>query len=168
MINAEQWTILTEDGASAITFTSFVDIDLRNEGQTLTYPIEEGGFMNYNKVQSPLDIRVTLAVQGTNADFEPILQTLDEYQAEAIKLFVSTPSAYYGPVTLEAYSNKRTRESGAGQLTVELNFVEVREVQTQVSTTVITKPKNPTSADRTNTGKTQPEQNTSVLGSIFG
>lgn len=163
----EQWTIVNEGGGTAVSFTSFIDIDVRNEGVALSYPVEEGGFMNYNKVQSPLDIRVVLSKQGTDADFEAMLDKLDEYQKGAIKLFVSTPSAYYGPVTLEAYSNKRTRESGAGQLTVELNFVEVREVQTRVSTTVVTRPRNATSADRTNTGRTQGENNTSVLGSIF-
>ena len=161
---SEQWTITDEGGATAVQFTSFIDIDVRNEGQALSYPVEEGGFMNYNKVQTPLDIWVTLATQGTEADFEAILDKLDEFQRDPIKLFVVTPSAMYGPVTLEAYSNKRTRESGAGQLTVELNFVEVREVQTQVTTTVISKPKNPTSSSKTNTGKTQ---STSVLGSIF-
>ena len=163
----EQWTIVDEEGTTAVTFTSFIDIDVRNEGQVLSYPIEEGGFANYNKVQSPLDIHVTLATQGTDVEFEHILNKLNEYQAEAVKLFVSTPSAYYGPVTLESYSNKRTRESGAGQLTVELVFVEIREVQTQVTTRVITKPKNPTSSSKTNTGKTQTEENSSVLASIF-
>lgn len=163
----EQWTIIDEEGGTAIQFTSFIDIDVRNEGTALSYPVEEGGFANYNKVQSPLDIRVTLSTQGTDSDFEYILDKLDEYQNDPVKLFISTPSAYYGPMTLEAYSNKRTRESGAGQLTVELNFIEVREVQTQVSTTVISRPRNPTSSDKTNTGKTQGENNTSVLGSIF-
>lgn len=151
----EQWTIIDESGSTAITFTSFIDIDVKNEGQALSYPVEEGGFANYNKVQSPLDIRVTLSTQGTDADFEYILDTLNNYQANPIKLFISTPSAYYGPVTLEAYMNKRTRESGAGQLTVELGFIEVREIETQVSTTVITRPRNATSADKSNTGKTQ-------------
>lgn len=160
----DQWTITDEEGSSALTFTSFIDIDVRNEGQALSYPVEEGGFMNYNKVQSPLDIRVTLSTQGTDDEFEYILEKLDEYQKEPVKLFVATPSAYYGPLTLEAYSNKRTRESGAGQLTVELYFIEVREVESQNTNTTISKPKNPTSSSKTNTGKTQ---STSVLGSIF-
>lgn len=163
MIN-NQWTILDESGAVAIQFTSFIEVDVRNTGEALSYPVEEGGFMNYNKVQTPLDIRVTLAKQGDETEFESILDKLDEYQRDPIKLFVVTPAAVYGPMTLEGYSNRRTRDSGASQLTVELNFIEVREVQTQATTTVITRPKNATSADRANTGKTQP---TSVIAAIL-
>jgi len=161
MNGQERWAIINEEGESALTFTSFIDLDVRNEGQALSHPIEEGGFANYNKVRSPLDIRVTVAAQGDEAEFRQILDALDEYQSGAIKLFVSTPSAYYGPVTLQSYMSRRTRESGAGQLTVELIFVEVREVKTRVTT--ITKPRNPSSADRVDTGKTQAQPYSSIL-----
>ena len=149
------WTLLDEQGGEALTFTSFIDIDYRNEGQALSYPVELGGFANYNKVQTPLDIRVTLSTQGSNADFEYILSRLDEYQKGAVKLSVATPSALYGSLTLAAYSYRRAQDDGAGLLTVELSLIEVREVQTQVRTTVITKPKNATSADKANAGKKQ-------------
>lgn len=163
--NLSEWTLLDERGATAITFTSFIDIDVRNEGQALSYPVEEGGFANYNKVQSPLNIRVTLAVQGDEEDFDYTIYKLDEYTEGAVKLSVSTPATLYEDMTLESYSHKRTRENNAGLLTVELNLVEVREVRTQVSTTVITKPKNPTSASAENTGKTQTE-NVSALEAL--
>lgn len=153
-VNGE-WTLLDEGGGTAVTFTSFVDIDLRSEGQALSYPIEEGSFANYNKVDSPFDIRVTLATQGSDSDFEYILNKLDEYKNEAVKLSVSTPSILYESMTLETYSYKRSRDAGAGMLTVELTLVEVREVETQVTTSVITKPKNPTSSGKVNTGKAQ-------------
>ena len=168
-MSGEEWTILDEDGAKAVTFTSFIDLDVKNEGKALSYPIEEGGFANYNKVQTPLDISVTLATQGTEDEFEQILATLDEYQEKPIKLFDVTPSKFYGPVTLESYSNRRTRDDGAGQLTVELQFVEVREAETQVTTTVVTKPKNPTSANNVDTGKTEPQEvDGSVIRQIHG
>jgi hypothetical protein len=150
-----EWTLLDERGGSAVAFTSFLDIDLKNAGQALSYPIEEGSFANYNKVESPLDMRVSLATQGTDADFEYILTKLDEYKREAVKLSVATPARLYESLTLETYSYKRGREAGAGILTVELTLVEVREVETQVTTTVVTKPKNPTSSGKANTGKTQ-------------
>lgn len=159
-----EWTLLDADGATAVAFTSFIDIDLRNEGQALSYPVEEGSFADYNKVDTPLDIRVTLAAQGTDADFEYILARLDEYKRAAVTLSVSTPSALYENMTLESYSYKRSRDANAGMLTVELSLIEVREVETQVTTTVITKPKNPTSSGKVNTGKTQTtEKSGSVL-----
>lgn len=162
----EVWTITDENGSNIIAFTSFLDIDVRNDGQALSYPIEEGGFVNYNKVQSPLDIRVTLATQGTDIDFDAVITSLDRYQMDPEKVFVTTPDTYYGPMTVEGYSYRRKRESGAYLLIVELYLLEVREVQTQVGTTVISRPKNPTSASKVNTGKTQTK--TSLLDDILG
>lgn len=161
----EEWALLDENGAVALEYTSFVGIEVQNEGQALSYPIEKNGFATYNKVQSPLVLRVVFAKQGLNSEFEPILNKLNEYQKGIDKLFISTPSAYYGPVTLETYNNTRTQEGGAAMLVVDCTFIEIREVETQRSTTVrvITKPKNPTSADKTNTGKTSPGKDTSLL-----
>lgn len=161
------WTLLDESGASAVTFTSFLGIDFRSEGQALSYPIEDGGFANYNKVDSPLEIRVTLATQGDDADFEHILNKLDEYAHNAVTLSISTPSALYEGMTLETYSYRRNRESGAGMLTVELTLVEVREVETQVTTTTISKPQNATSSSKVNTGKTQAQEQTQESGSVL-
>jgi hypothetical protein len=158
-----EWTLLDEYGETAVEFTSFLDVDIKNEGQALSYPVELGGFANYNKVESPLEIRVTLAVQGSESDFEHILFQLEDYKREAVKLVVVTPAALHPSMTLESYSYKRGREAGAGLLAVELSLVEVREVETQVTTTVITKPKNPTSAGKTDTGQTQ-----SVLAATTG
>lgn len=157
------WTLLDKYGLTAVSFTSFIDIDIRNEGKALSYPVELGGFANYNKVQSPLGVGLTLAIQGDADDFAYILYQLDEYKKDAVKLTVVTPPAVYESMTLESYSHMHSRENNAGMLTVELSLVEVREVETQVTTTVVTKPKNATSAANTNTGKTQ---TSSVLYSI--
>lgn len=154
-IGLELWTLLDESGATAVTFTSFINIDYRNEGRALSYPVEQGSFASYNKTQNPLDIRVTLSAQGTNADFEYILLQLDDYQKQAVRLSISTPAALYENMTLESYSYRRGQDNNAGILTVELNLVEVREVETQVKTTVITSPKNATSSGKTNTGRKQ-------------
>lgn len=157
MIN-EEWALVDEQGQSIVSFTSFFDIDYKNEGKALSNPVEEGGFANYNKTQSPLDIRVTLGFQGDESDFQYALSKLAEYQQQTVKLSVATPAEFYESMTLESYTYKRAQGAGAGMLTVELNFKEVREVETQVSTTVITKPKNSTSSGNVNTGKTQAQE----------
>lgn len=161
MIGTE-WTLIDEDGQTAVSMTSFIDIDLRNEGQALSYPVEKGSFTDFNKVQGPLEIRATLGKQGDPSEIEDLLNRLNEFQREAVKLAVATPDTLYGSMTLESYSYKRTSESNATMLTVELTLKEVREVETQVKTTAsessISKPKNPTSEGKTNIGKTQAEE----------
>jgi hypothetical protein len=159
-----EWTLLDESGGTAVAFTSFVDLDCRSEGQALSYPVELGGFANYNKVESPLNIRVTLAAQGDDSDFDYMLMQLEDYKKQAVKLVVETPSSFYPGMTLETFSYKRARDAGAGMLVVDLSLVEVREVETQVTTTVITRPKNPTSASKADTGKTSALADTGLLG----
>jgi hypothetical protein len=126
--------------------------DDKNSG--FTEPEDEvGGFATYNKVQMPVSIGVTLAVQGTDFEFETVLDKLGRFSREAKKLIVVTPSAIYDSLTLVNFSYSRKAEQGANLLTVALEFVEVRETQVQVTTSVITKPKNPTSASTTQEGK---------------
>jgi hypothetical protein len=150
-----QWTILDEGGGTAVNFTSFIEIDYGNGGKALEYPIEEGSFADYNKVQDSKEIRVTLATQGTDAEFNDILAKLEDYQSKAVKLSIATPSDFYEGYTLENLSYVRAVDRNANMLTVELVFKEVREVKTQVTTGAITKPKNPTSSKKVDTGKTQ-------------
>jgi hypothetical protein len=159
----QEWTLINEKAEKVVRFTSFFEIEYRNEGKALSYPVEEGAFANYNKVQKPGGIKVTLGIEGAEADFDEALRSLDFYQKEAERLFVSTPATYYDGYTLESYSYRRTIQSGAGMLIVELTLVEVKEVETRTTTTVISKPKNPTSSGKVNTGRVQtkePDQST--------
>lgn len=149
-INGE-WGLLDEKGASVVSFTSFIDISVRNEGQALSYPVEEGSFTNYNKVESPLDISVTLATQGSESDFEFILVKLDEYKREAVTLSVITPALLYRNMTLKSYSYERKQENNAGMLSVQLDLVEVRK-SGQEGSALVSRFKNPSSASPIHTG----------------
>jgi hypothetical protein len=154
----EEWTLLDEAGDPALAFTSLIDLECRNEGEALSYPIEYGSFANYNKTRKPLSLSLTLGVQGTEEDFSAALRKLDEYRDRAVKLAVLTPAALYESLTLAAYTCRRGPDSGAGMLTLSLDLVEVREVETRVAATVISKPKNPTSASKAHTGRARAEK----------
>lgn len=163
------WTILDERGMSALNFTSFIDINLSDHARTLTCPIEEGGFATYNKVQAPLDIKVVLSTQGDNSLFNHILNRLEQYKEDACLLFIVTPAAFYENMTLVGYSYRRSRESGAGQLTVELAFKEIMKNSGFPAWPGL--PKNPTSAGEIMLGKTQAVVNSalsSLLRTAFG
>ncbi len=138
--------------------SSFIDFSYRGGGQALSYPVELGGFANYNKTQVPLELSLTLGLQGSESDFEHALARLDEYRREAVKLTVATPATIYHDMTLTGCDYSRSRESGAGLLIVKLILVEVREARTEHSRSerrVISKPKNPTSADPIKVGRVQ-------------
>jgi hypothetical protein len=150
-----EWTLLDERGASAVAFTSFLSLDCRSAGQALSYPVERGGFIHYNKAESPLEIRLTLAAQGAEEDFARIMDRLEEYKREAVCLSVATPAALYTGMTLKDCTHKREREAGAGMLVLELALVQVREARTQVAAGQAGRPKNPSSSGRINTGRTR-------------
>lgn len=151
----DEWTLLDEGGGAAINFSSFLSISVNSDGQVASYPLEKGSFANYNKVQSPRDVRVSIAVQGSESDYEYVLNRLDTYKEQAIKVSVSTPSRLYDNLTLQSYGTERAANNGASMLVVMLNLVEVREVETQTAPSMITGPQNPTSANKVTGGPVQ-------------
>lgn len=168
------WTLIDSSGKSAIAFTSFDSLNVKSEGKVLTYPVEQGAFASYNKVQGPLGIKVTLGTWGEESLFGQILNKLEEYKQQAATLTVVTPARAYTNMTLQSYGYTRKQDNGAGMLLVDLDLVEVREVAVGVTTQVVAvpkkttrkkagKPKNPTSNDKKNTGKVQPKEGKGVL-----
>jgi len=163
--NAEQkWTLVDEKGKIALTFASFLDINYQNPGEVLFYPVERGSFADYNKVSKPLVITTNIAQQGVDSDFESTLKKLEDYKLNAIKLSIVTPAITYKNMTLGTFSYNRTNTQGSGLLSVTATFIQVREVETQVTTGVITKPQNPTSAGKINTGQKQTTDITNQTG----
>lgn len=155
-----EWTIVDTSGASAISFSSFLDIDQKSTADTLTYPIEEGSFASYNKIMKPKELTVTLATQGDESLFDFMLAQLEYYTNSAIVLSVMTPAAFYDNQTLTSYNYRRSQTDGAGLLIVTLNFIEVKSVHNQVSGSGISSPKNPTSASTVNRGQVQTSEYT--------
>ena len=152
-------------GQRFVEFSSVLQIEVNNENLAVSTPIEEGSFANYNKVGSPLDIGVTLAFQGEEFELQLALETLNSF-ADGLELVtLVTPTAIYDDLNLEIFSYKRNAEDGI--LVCECHFIEVRQVETDVTTTNYTVPKckNPSSVTTQDTGtaNVEPPRNQSVL-----
>jgi hypothetical protein len=153
-----EWGLFSESGGEAVTFDSFIDIEIKNQGKVLTEPIEEGGFMAYNKVESPLEVRVTLGTNGPSYKIESTLSSLKDLKIGTDKLTVSTPFGTYDSMTLESFDYQHANDNGANALMVECVLREVREVETNVSTEASmseNSSKNPSSASKKGTGKAE-------------
>lgn len=151
-----QWTLMAATGGPAVTFTSFLSMDLRAESQVVTGAIEEGSFASYNKVEQPLQIDVQLGIQGDAAELQDALATIDELQNSIDLLSLVTPNAEYTSLNLESYSYQRKREAGASVLWVDLALVEVKQVGQQYTNVRL--------ARRTNRGKQQAKQQSALSG----
>lgn len=150
------WCLVSEHGGPVVNFTSFLELDVQNQGKVLSYPVEQGSFASYNKAEEAADLLVKLGSQGLPYKHEVIISTLKKFQREAVKLSVISPFNFWPSMTLESFSHSHKREAGATMLVVDLRLIEVREVVSQTTNVTITKPRNPTSAPTKNGGKVQP------------
>lgn len=151
-----EWTVLA-DGKPIVTFTSFLDMDFKGESKVAEQPTENGGFVDYNKVQTPNETYVALAMQGSDTDLGESLDKLDNVQAAASLLEVVTPTRVISNVTLVGFNYRRRREDGLGVLFVELRLKEVRQVQAQYANIPRRQAKNPSDASKVDRGKVQPK-----------
>jgi hypothetical protein len=137
---------------------SFNALEYLKETRISDFPIEEGSFASYNKVELPGTSTVTLALAGNVSDRSSFLNAIDEACTSTNLYFVVSPETVYGPVSLERYNYVRRSERGATLLLVEIVCKEIREVSAVYSTvaTPINQPQNPNAVSQTNSGLVQP------------
>lgn len=163
-----QWIVSdAESGESLITFTSFLDMDMKAESKVPTQPTEEGGFFTYNKVETPDDVRVSLAVQGQPDVIEAAISALREAKNSTQLLAIETPDEVLDSFTLAGFNYRRTTQEGAGLLVVELMLTEVRQVAAQYADVKLParQCKNKSDASRQDSGKQQAEKPRSSVAS---
>lgn len=143
-----QWGIFAADGSPAFTYNSVVDVDFKQDYPVSDYPVEEGGFQSYDKVELPFDVRVRLTSGGTEQQREALLtsvfaakKTLDLYD-------VVTPEQVYAGCNVTHVSFRRSAENGVGMILIDVWFVEVRETAAATFSNTQT----PVLAGRQNTG----------------
>lgn len=144
------WTIT--GGTTAITFNSMIEFEINDHSQVANILIEKGSFTNYNKTDDPLEVRVVLGYQGTDAEKEAALSAIKAMKNSLDLVSLETPEAFYESLNIEAYTYVRSADTGP--LLVQLSLVEIREVEVGVTTgnNTVGNSKNPTSVDTVDTG----------------
>jgi len=146
------YSIIDETGASVLVPNSFISFEFRQEAKVPFYPIEQGGFQGYNKVQMPAEIRVTCAVTGIKSG---LLQSFDVFKLNGatpmskqnfIKavnklitstavLTINTPNNNFSDYTLTHFDYRQEAKSGAVMLIAQLYFQQIIAVATTTKTT---------------------------------
>jgi hypothetical protein len=151
-----QWGIFTAGGVPVVIADSVLAMDFRREWRLSDYPIEQGGFQTYDKVAVPIDIRVRMSCDGNAMSRSQFLAALDD-AAQSLDLFVvATPDVVYPNVNIIHTDYRRTRESSAGMIVVDVWLEEVRATVT----TQFTNTKPPEAAADVNSGPVQPVEPT--------
>ena len=153
--SGNRWLLADENGLPVVAFTSFLSADIRNESKVVSAPVEEG---SYNKVATPLEVNVTLGIQGDDSTLQDALDTLTTLQAGTQLVSLVTPNAEYPDLNLEGFNYSRKRENGLGVLFVELSLLEVKQVRAQYTNAKL--------APRRERGKVQTKERS--MATIFG
>ncbi len=121
-----QWGLFL-DGAQITTWDAVISFDYKQDWTIATYPIEEGGFVNYDKVSNPFEARFTFAKGGSNADREAFLSAWS-LAASSLSLYsISTPDQVYIDVNISHWDYNRTATQGNGLLSIDVWTMEIRE-----------------------------------------
>lgn len=154
----QSWGIFDEAGNPAADWDSFTAMRFRNAASISTYPVEEGGFVTYNKVASPFDIQVVLTCAGSDARISQFLVDLEAIQKTISLYTVVMPEFTFPSVNVVEYDFQRTKENGSHMIVATLNCQEVR----QTAITDFSNNKNPQADDPKSIGQVQTVDDPSI------
>lgn len=112
------------------------DFGYSNEWNVSDFPIQDGGFASYNKVNNPFEIQLRLSKGGSQTERADFLQQIEDI-APSLELYeIITPEKTYSNCNVIRVEVSRRGEKGAYFLSeVDVFFREVRFVTPQYSDT---------------------------------
>jgi hypothetical protein len=146
------WAIVKAGGAAAIGVDSIVELSPSRDFRISDYPVENGGFQNYNKVALPAETRVLVTKEGNDSDRQGFFDQLDALIETTDMVNIVTPDSSYLDRNLVRYNFDRRADRGRALITVELIFQEIR----QTAKSAFTDSKQPSGNDPVNDGPVQP------------
>lgn len=158
--------ILQTIGLGATVSTNSVQYS--KETKVADFPIENGSFASYNKVEAAAEPRVVLCFTGNENERRTFLDSLDKACKSTDLYSVVTPEVTYINYSIERYDYERRSSSGTTLLKVELSLKEIRQVSaqyTQSNRLLVDKPKDVGATPQADNGKVQakiPEKSTLI------
>lgn len=149
---APQWGIFL-DGEAVVLADNVLSVSYRQDFEISNYPVEQGSFGSYNKVQKPFDIRIRFSRGGSVSDRQEFLDSLQSIIGDTNLYDVVTPEATYTNVNLIHQDYDRMASKGLGLIVVDIGCQEVRPAALASSSTTTS-----TSSANPNTGSQTPNQ----------
>lgn len=123
----EEWGVFLDGAAALPEVESVVSLGYRRDWSESDYQVQRGAFQSYNKVATPFSIRLRVTSRGTPEGRQALLDAIDRI-GESMDLYdVATPEKVYTSVNCNHVSCDRSAVSGAGMITADLGFFEIRE-----------------------------------------
>ncbi len=122
-----QWGVFDVDGNSIADYDSFASMSYRDDARISDYPVEQGSFAAYNKVDNPFSVRVTLSCGG-DADRRNAFQNSLRRARRSLDLYtVLCEDGEFESCNLVSLDWERTDTRGAHRVVATCEFQEVRE-----------------------------------------
>ena len=156
----DEWTILYHDThAEVATFNGFLDYNFNSPSVVPSQNIEEGSFTNYNKINQPFEMTVTLIKTGYPIEIEETLLKLEQLKNSTRTVDIVLPYRTYKNLNIKNLNHARNEGSSINLLLIELQMVEIRERSQAYSNTALKYGEiaNPSDASTVSLGKQQPE-----------
>lgn len=146
------------NGTKAFAYQSVIDFSYKQDLPTSDYPVEAGGFMSYDKVEMPFDVRVRVVSAGTESGREALLSSV-RAASKTLNLYdIVTPEQTYRGCNITHFDFARSASSGVGMIIIDIWFIEIRET----STATFTSTQQPGVAGQQNTGSVNPQPSTAI------
>lgn len=125
-----RWGVYDDSGTTIGDYDSLLAAEYRNESAISDYPVEQGAFASYNKVDSPFDVVVRLACGGSDLR-RAAFQAACETSRKSLRTYtIVTPTRTYQDINFVGISVQNVRTDGANLLMVEMTGREVRNTAT--------------------------------------
>ena len=123
-----QWGIYL-DGLPVLSYDNQVSFSYSQDWKISTYPVEEGSFQTYNKVQMPAEVRCKFSAGGSVTNRQNLLQSIDEVMSTTDLYDIVTPETVY--LGYNFMHREYDREANnVGLLVVDITLEEVIETAT--------------------------------------
>lgn len=123
-----RWGLYNQDGQRVVEFDTFLGVRFRDGSRISSFPVEQGAFSSFNKVDTPYDAELRFAHSGDMNSRGALLAQLAALKISLDLFSVVTPEIAYQTANVVGYSYERSSRTGPSQLIVSLYVEEVREI----------------------------------------
>lgn len=154
--NSPQWGLFDSSGNPVLVGDATVTFGYTHEWRVSDYPVEDGGFQSYNKVQTPIEGKITYAVGKTVANRQAFLLQAEALCDSTTLYNLVSPEVTAVNVTPYHVGYERSAAKGAQLIPVDVWFREIRVAPSPLFTQTAT----PGGADAQNDGTVAPQDAT--------
>lgn len=125
-----RWGVYTKEGKNLFPLAKITGMSLNATASVAQAPLEDGGFMPYNKVIASQQWSLTAVFMkdslGAAGDQSKVIKKLENLRRDSSRIILRMPGYKSSDATLIGYEFERTAQSGCDLLIVRMTLQEVR------------------------------------------